>query len=164
MLSQLEFGPQLVARPDRSRLDLLAQVFGDLPVHGTCHRPSSPLDLPLIGVILPVQTAHAIQPSRIFGISGFIPNRTLVTPRRDTKGWDGLDGRVHRIYPSSPTAWLHQDLPYGSAQWNSRAQQDVSNRMHRSWTDGDAVAREHQARESASPGRVAEGRTPRLVH
>ena len=58
--SQLEFGPQLLAGLEYSRLDLLAQLFGDLPVHRICHRPSSLLDLPLIGVIPPVQTTQAI--------------------------------------------------------------------------------------------------------
>jgi hypothetical protein len=75
----------------------------------------------VIGMILPGPIMLAIQLAGIF-------RRWLVYTRSGcgntqvgTKGWDGLDGRVHRIYPSSPTAWLHQDLPYGSTQWNSQA-------------------------------------------
>jgi hypothetical protein len=40
MISQLEFGRQLLAWFESARLDLRAQIIGDLPVYGIPHRPS----------------------------------------------------------------------------------------------------------------------------
>jgi hypothetical protein len=103
-------------------------------------------------VILAIPLILAIRLVRIFGISWFIPRVTVVTPGLGTKGWDGLDDRAHRIYPSSPTAWSYQNLPDGSREQDGQAQQDVQDSTFGSWTDGDALAHEHQASGSNSLG------------
>ena len=96
----------------------------------------------------------SLPPNRLeyFPLGWFMPGQPVVTLREDTKGWDGSDGRVHRIYPSSSTAWMYQDLSDGSREQNSQTQLDVPDNMGRSWTDGDVVAHEHQVSESTSPG------------
>jgi hypothetical protein len=80
VFSQLELGPQLLAGLKLAGLNLLPQVFGDLPVHRVGHRPSSPVKRVPIGLIPPVQTTWAISLSGIFGLGGFIPNFDVVTP------------------------------------------------------------------------------------
>jgi hypothetical protein len=104
-------------------------------------------------VILPVQMIRASQLVGIFRVKWFMSQPSVVTLQKRTRGWDGSDDRVHRIYPSSPAARLHQYLPYGSKEQDSTAQLDVPSNRFRSWTDGDTVAHEHQADESTSSGR-----------
>jgi hypothetical protein len=48
---------------------------------------------------------------------------------------------------------MHQDLPDGSAEQYRQAQPYVSDSRCISWTDGDAVAHEHQPGGNARPGR-----------
>src|ERR1700689_2526284 len=81
-----------------------------------------------------------------------MPRRIVVTLGTGTKGWDGSDDRVHRNYPSSPTAWMYQDLSDGSGEQDGQPQPDVSNGTYRSWTDGDTVDHEHQVGERTSLG------------
>jgi hypothetical protein len=47
---------------------------------------------------------------------------------------------------------MHRNLLDDSAESYGRSQLDVPDGMHRSWADGDTVAREHQAGETNSPG------------
>ena len=65
MLPQLEFGPQLLAGRELPRLDLRAQVLGDLPVHGDPHRPSSLPDRLWFGIVavpmLILGARHSVQ-------------------------------------------------------------------------------------------------------
>lgn len=69
-----------------------------------------------------------------------IPQQAVATPGAGTKGWYGSDGRVHRIYPSSPAAWTHWYLSDDSRERDSRIQLDVPDSTYRSWTYGDIVA------------------------
>ena len=69
---------------------------------------------------------------------------------------------MHRIYPSSPTAWMHQDLSDGSREQDSQIQLDVPDSRYRSWTDGDAVDHEHQANGSPGLGRREQVRRKEL--
>jgi hypothetical protein len=50
-----------------------------------------------------------------------------------------VDGRVHRIYPSSRAARLHQDLPDGSREQDGQPQLDVRDNQFVSWTDGNVA-------------------------
>ena len=70
-------------------------------------------------VILPVQTIPAVR------LTGMFFSWLVYTPlsggntRLSTKGWDDLDDTEHGIYPSSRSAWMHQNLSDGSSESNS---------------------------------------------
>src|SRR5260370_16860246 len=45
---------------------------------------------------------------------------------RSTTGcWDGLDGMTCRVYPSSPTAWMHPDEPDSRREADHRTQSAI---------------------------------------
>ena len=99
---ELEFSGQLAARAELVRTR--SADAGLRRSAGTWGSPSSLLSIrghpshrndPSRPVI------HATRLAGIFSVSRFIPSPTVVTPASGTKGWDGLDDRVRRFYPSS---------------------------------------------------------------